>query len=213
VSFKVAPDAYDRFMGRYSTLLSPQMAEFAGIHHGQQALDVGCGPGALTAELMGRLGADAVAAVDPSPPFVEAIRSRYPGVDIRLASAEELPFPDRVFDAVLAQLAVHFMSDPLTGLTEMARVSRRGGVVAACVWDHAGGKGPLGLFWEAARELDPDVDDESTLAGTRKGHLVELFRTIGLRQVEGSTLSVSLEHPSFEDWWTPFTRPAPTSSP
>jgi SAM-dependent methyltransferase len=182
------------------------MADLAGIHDGQRVVDVGCGPGALTAELVRRLGAEAVAAVDPSPPFVEATRTRYPGVDVRLAPAEDLPFPDRVFDAALAQLSVHFMSDPLAGLAEMARVTRRGDVVAACVWDHAGGKGPLGLFWEAARELDPTVDDESQLAGTREGHLVELFETIGLRHVEGSTLSVSLDHPSFEDWWTPFTR-------
>ena len=154
----MAPEAYDRFMGRYSALLAPQLADFAGVHDGQQVVDVGCGPGALTAELVRRVGADAVAAVDPSPPFVEAVRTRYPGVDVRLAPAEELPFADRVFDAALAQLVVHFMSDPLAGLAEMARVTRRGGVVAACVWDHAGGKGPLGLFWDAARELDPDVD-------------------------------------------------------
>jgi SAM-dependent methyltransferase len=206
MSFNVAPEAYDRFMGRYSALLAPQLADFAGVQDGQQVVDVGCGPGALTAELVRRVGADAVAAVDPSPPFVEATRTRHPGVDVRLAPAEDLPFADRVFDAALAQLVVHFMSDPLAGLAEMARVTRRGGVVAACVWDHAGGKGPLGLFWDAARELDPDVADESQLAGVREGHLVELFGATGLRQVEGSTLSVSLEHPTFDDWWTPFTR-------
>lgn len=208
MSFNVAPEAYDRFMGRYSSLLAPQLADFAGVHDGQRVVDVGCGPGALTAELVRRVGADAVAAVDPSPPFVEATRTRYPGVDVRLAPAEELPFADRGFDAALAQLVVHFMSEPLAGLGEMARVTRRGGVVAACVWDHAGGKGPLGLFWDAARGLDSTVEDESQLAGTREGHLVELFGAAGLRQVEGSTLSVSLEHPTFEDWWTPFTRGA-----
>ena len=69
----------------------------------------------------------------------------------------------------------------------MARVTRRDGVVAACVWDHAGGQGPLGLFWQAARELDPDVDDESQLAGAREGHLAELFAAAGLREIEETT--------------------------
>src|SRR6266542_4771613 len=92
VSFAVAADAYDRFMGRYSTRLAPQLADFADVHRGQRALDVGCGPGALTGELVARLGADAVAAVDPSESFVVAARERHPGVDVRHAAAEELPF-------------------------------------------------------------------------------------------------------------------------
>jgi ubiquinone/menaquinone biosynthesis C-methylase UbiE len=175
VNFDVAADAYDRFMGRYSLLLSPQLADLAAVRKGQRVLDVGCGPGALTAELVRRLEPAAVAAVDPSEPFVAAARARYPGVDVQQASAEQLPFPDHSFDAALAQLVVHFMSDPVAGLAEMARVTRHGGVVAACVWDHAGGRGPLSLFWQAARELDPDVHDESQLPGGREGHLVELF--------------------------------------
>jgi len=205
VSFTVGADAYDRFMGRYSVLLAPQLADFAGVAAGQRVLDVGCGPGALTAELVRRLEPDAVSAVDPSEPFVAAARERLPGVSVRRAPAEQLPFGDQAFDAALAQLVVHFMADPVTGLRELARVTRKHGVVAACVWDFAGGQGPLSPFWEAARELDPDVEDESHLAGAREGHLAQLFQAAGLDQIEESTLSVSLEHPSFEDWWEPFT--------
>jgi SAM-dependent methyltransferase len=206
MSFDVAADAYDRFMGRYSLPLSPQMADLAGVRSGQRVLDVGCGPGALAAELVRRLGPEAVAAVDPSASFVDAARTRNPGVKVLQASSEHLPFAEREFDASLAQLVVHFMSDPVAGLAEMARVTRQDGVVAACVWDHAGGQGPLSIFWQAARELDPDVEDESLLAGAREGHLAELFEAAGLRSIEESALSVSVEHPSFEEWWEPFTR-------
>ena len=172
---------------------------------GQRVLDVGCGPGALTAVLVGRLGPGAVSAVDPSEPFVAAARARNPGVEVVRASAEALPFPDGTFDATLAQLVVHFMSDPVAGLAEMARVTRRDGVVAACVWDHGGRQGPLRVFWQAARELEPDVDDESRLAGVREGHLAELFEAAGLHDIEQATLTASLEHASFEEWWKPFT--------
>jgi ubiquinone/menaquinone biosynthesis C-methylase UbiE len=205
VSFDVAAEAYDRFMGRYSLLLSAQLADFAGVRAGQRALDVGCGPGALTAELVDRLGSANVVAVDPSEPFVAAARARNPGVDVRQAAAERLPFPDGAFDAALAQLVVHFMSDPVAGVAEMARVTRGDGLVAACVWDHAGGQGPLSVFWQAARELDPGVRDESHLAGAREGHLAELFVQAGLRKIEQATLASSLEHSSFEAWWEPFT--------
>ncbi len=205
MSFEVAAEAYDEFMGRYSVLLAPQMADIARVRAGQRVLDVGCGPGALTAELVTRLGAAAVAAVDPSPPFVAAVRARYPGVEVSQAPAERLPFPDRSFDAALAQLVVHLMSDSVAGLAEMARVTRRDGVIAACVWDHAGDQGPLSLFWQAARVLDPEVDDESQLAGVREGHLAELLQAAGLREIEEMALSVRREHSSFEAWWEPFT--------
>lgn len=205
MSFDVAAEAYDQFMGRYSVLLAPQLADLAGVRAGQQALDVGCGPGALTGELVKRLGATAVSAVDPSEPFVEAAAARHPGVTVRRAAAEALPFAERSFDAALAQLVVHFMADPVAGLGEMRRVTRPGGVVAACVWDHAGGTGPLGLFWGAAHELDPDVDDESRLAGVREGHLAELFGAAGLRAIDTATLSADREHATFDEWWEPFT--------
>jgi SAM-dependent methyltransferase len=205
MSFTVAADAYDRFMGRYSVPLAPQFAEFAGVAAGQTVLDVGCGPGALTAELVRRLGPDAVSAVDPSEPFVAAARERHPGVSVQRASAEQLPFDDDAFDASLAQLVVHFMTDPVAGLREMARVTRKRGLVAACVWDHAGGRGPLSPFWEAAHELDAEVMDESQLAGAREGHLSELLEAAGLNDVEESVLSVDVEHTSFDEWWEPFT--------
>src|SRR4249919_21458 len=116
MGFDVAAESYDRFMGRYSMLLSPQMADLADVRPGQRVLDVGCGPGALTAELVARVGPAGVSAVDPSEPFVAAARERNPDVDVRQAAAEELPFPDRSFDAALAQLVVQFMADPAAGV-------------------------------------------------------------------------------------------------
>lgn len=205
MSFRVGAEDYDRFMGRYSLPLAAPFAEFAGGRDARRVLDVGCGPGALTKELVSRFGANAVTAVDPFPGFVEAARARHPGVRVEVAPAEELPFEDELFDAALAQLVVHFMADPVAGLREMARVTRPKGVVAACVWDHAGGGGPLSRFWEAAHELDSDVEDESRLNGARQGHLGELFRAAGVREVAEAALSVDVEHPSFEEWWEPFT--------
>ena len=204
MSFDVPAEAYDRFMGIHSRQLSPQLIELARIVPGNRVLDVGCGPGALTADLVERLGAQSVAAVDPSEPFVAAARERHPDVDVRRAGVEALPYPDRSFDATLAQLVVHFMTDPVAGLREMARVTRPAGVVAACVWDHAGGRSPLAPFWEAAHELDLSTEDESGLPGAREGHLVELFETAGLRAVDGTVLGVSFEYERFEDWWEPF---------
>jgi SAM-dependent methyltransferase len=205
VSFAVDPDAYDRFMGRYSLLLAPQLADLAAVSAGQRVLDVGCGPGPLTAELVNRLGAPAVSAVDPSEPFVSAAKERHPGVDVRRAAAEQLPFQDAEFDATLAQLVVHLMENPTLGVEEMVRVTRKRGVVAACVWDYAGGRGPVSALWDAARELDPEVVDESHLAGVRDGHLAQLFEAAGLQDVEETAHSISVEHSSFEEWWEPFT--------
>lgn len=204
MSFDVAADAYDRFMGRYSRVLSPVFADFVGVRTGQRVLDVGCGPGALTTELVHRLGPASVAAVDPSEPFVAAARERHPGVDVRRSSAEDIPHPDGAFDVVMAQLVMHFMRDQVAGLAEMARVTRPDGLVAACVWDFAGERAPISAFWQAAREADTQVQDESDLGGAREGHLRQLFEAAGLQDVEETALLVPVEHESFDDWWEPF---------
>ena len=205
MSFEVAAEAYDRFMGRYSALLSPQLADLAGVTVGTQVLDVGCGPGALVGELVARVGADHVTAADPSEPFVTAARTRYPGVTVEQASAEHLPFDDGGFDVALAQLVVHFMHDPVAGLREMARVTRGGGVVAASVWDLAGGRAPLSVYWEAVHSVDAGTIDESGLAGTREGHLAGLFAAAGLVELEETTQTVHSEFATFDEWWEPYT--------
>lgn len=204
VSFAVSADAYDRFMGRYSTPLAAVFADFAGVAATNRVLDVGCGPGALTAELISRLGDQQVVAVDPSDSFVEAVRQRHPGVELHHAVAEDLPLSDDTVDVALAQLVVHFMTDPVGGLREMARVTRPGGVVAACVWDYDEGGSPLSLFWEAARDVDAGAPGEATLPGTRRGQLALLLREADMEAVEATALSVTVEHTGFEDWWHPF---------
>ncbi len=205
MSFDVSAESYLRFMGRYSGPLAVQFADLAGIQAGQRVLDVGCGPGPLTAELVARLGPAAVSAADPSASFAAAVQERLPEVDVRQAPAERLPFPDGAFDAALAQLVVHFMADPVAGLREMGRVTGPGAVVAACVWDHAGGRGPVAAFWSAARELDPDVDDESGLAGVREGDLARLFGQAGLDVTRTEELTVRARFEGFGQWWEPYT--------
>lgn len=87
----------------------------------------------------------------------------------------------------------------------MGRVTRAGGVVAACVWDHASGRGSLAAFWQAVRELDPRAHDESGLAGVREGHLAQLFGQAGLSVTHATALTVQVQHATFDEWWEPFT--------
>src|SRR3954454_11351147 len=205
MSFDVSADAYLRFMGRWSEPLAGQFLASADLLVTGQVLDVGCGPGALTAALVDRYGGPAVAAIDPSESFVVATRTRFPELDVRRGTAEALPYDDRSFDAALAQLVVHFMTDPVAGLRDMGRVTRPGGVVAACVWDHGGGQGPLTPFWQDVKARDPGAQDESELAGAREGDLPALFAAAGLRDVEATALPVGRDYASFEDWWEPST--------
>jgi SAM-dependent methyltransferase len=205
VSFDVAADAYGRFMGRFSEPLAAQFTGFADVATADRVLDVGCGPGALTAQLVGHLGAEAVSAIDPSEPFVAAARDRLPGVDVRLGAAEQLPWPDATFDRALAQLVVQFMADPGAGVGEMRRVTRPGGLVAASVWDHGTGRGPLSPFWKAARATNPGARGESAQVGVHQGELAEVLRSAGLHDVEESLLTVTVGFESFEQWWEPYT--------
>ncbi|MDQ6526664.1 class I SAM-dependent methyltransferase [Nocardioides sp. LHD-245] len=205
--FEVAADAYVRFMGTFSGPLAGLFADvgLAGVDPTAPVLDVGCGPGMLTAELVRRRGAPDVAAVDPVASFVAATAAAHPEADVRAASAEALPFADAAFGATLAQLAVNFMTDPAAGTSEMRRVTRPGGRVSACVWDHAGGRGPLSPLWGAARALDPAVGGEGALPGAHGGDLTALLGAAGLREVTEVELTVAVRFARFADWWEPYT--------
>jgi SAM-dependent methyltransferase len=206
-TFQTASDAYDRHIGRYGAALAAQLLKAARVTPGQRALDVGCGPGALTDALAARLGPQRVSAVDPSSPFVEACRRRVPGVDVALGAAEELPFDGGRFDAVLSQLVVNFMTDARAGVREMSRVARRGGVVAASVWDYADGMTLLRRFWDAALLVDPEGapahDEGRVMRFCTPDELEGLWREAGLVDVKTSELLVSADYESFDSLWEP----------
>jgi SAM-dependent methyltransferase len=206
-TFRAPADAYDRLVGRYSPHLAAELIEFAGVEPGSRALDVGCGPGALTAALAERLGTENVSGADPSEPFVQACRARLPEVEVVLAAADSLPFADGAFDATLSQLVVNFMPDAPVGVREMARVTRPGGVVASCVWDYAGEMTLLRAFWDAAREIDPErgpaADEGVVMRWCGEGELADLWEAVGLREVRFGSLVATASYADFEDLWAP----------
>ena len=206
-TFRVAADAYDRLVGRYGRELAAGLIDVAGIPEGSRVLDVGCGPGALTRALAERLGPEAVGAVDPSEPFVEACRARVPGADVRLGSAEALPFEDGAFGAVLSQLVVNFIEDPHAGVREMRRVTAPGGVMASSVWDYAGGMTFLRTFWDAAVALGlpgaRERDEARAMRFATLGDLAGLWREAGLEDVHSGPLDVAADYRDFNDLWEP----------
>jgi SAM-dependent methyltransferase len=206
-TFHTPAAAYDRHIGRYGPQLASGLLEFAGVELGMRALDVGCGPGALTAALVERLGPANVSGADPSQLFAEACRARQSGVEVVVAAAESLPFVDDGFDVTLSQLVVNFMDDPEAGLGEMVRVTRGGGVVASCVWDYAGEMTLLRAFWDAARAIDPGrgaaADEGVVMAWCGQGELGELWRAAGLRHVRFGPLVVRTSYANFDDLWSP----------
>jgi SAM-dependent methyltransferase len=206
--FRAPADAYDRFVGRYSPALASELIAFAGVESPMRALDVGAGPGALTAALAERVGAQNVAAVEPSDVFAQACRDRAPGVEVTVAGAQALPFPDGAFDATLSQLVVNFIPDPLAGVREMARVTRPGGTVASCVWDYGGEMRMLRAFWDAAREVDPSggaaADEATVMRCCGEGDLGELWASAGITGVRSGELVVSAAYEDFDDLWSPF---------
>lgn len=204
--FAVPADAYDRYVGRYSPALASELVRFAGVSAGERALDVGCGPGALTTTLATLLGADHVAAVDPSEPLVAACRERNPGVRVELARAEAMPFADHEFDHVLSQLVVNFLADAPAGLAEMRRVARPGGVIAACTWDYAEGMTLIRAIFDAAIALDPaavEHDEGRHMRYCQPGELRDLWVGGGLHDVEVQPLTVRAAYEGFDDLWSP----------
>jgi SAM-dependent methyltransferase len=200
--FDISGDAYDRFMGRYSRRLAPLFVEFAGVDGDAHVLDVGCGPGALTAELVDRLGPDRVAAVDPSSSFVAAIRERLPGVSVQQAQAEELPLPDASVDAALSQLVVAFIDDAPRAARELHRVLRPNGTAAFCMWDGGGAMQLFGVVWGALHAVDPTLPEEGRRLGYRDpDSLRGLLQGAEFADVKTAPLDVEGAYADFEDFW------------
>jgi SAM-dependent methyltransferase len=199
--FGGSSEAYDRFMGRYSTQLAVEFADFAGVHAPQRAVDVGAGTGALAEELVRRLGEENVAAAEPSADYAATLRTRFPRADVREAPAEELPWEDASFDSALAQLVVVFLNDAPGAVRELARVTQSGGVVATCMWEVEGVE-MMNALNEIRRRLNPgdpgpvtDYRDEASLRG--------LFEEAGLRDVETTRIEVSVEYETVDELWEP----------
>ncbi len=204
--FDAPAEHYDRFMGRYSERLAVALADAADIGETDRVLDVGCGPGALTNDLVRRVGAERVAAIDPAEQFVAECARRNPGADVRQGDAEQLPWDDDSFDAALSCLVIAFMDDPAAGVGEMVRVTRPGGTLASCMWDFdEGGMRMLDIFWTAIRETKPSVKRGEPTPGTTRGDIATLFRDAGLEDVVDDSLTVAADYTSFDDFWVPFT--------
>ena len=206
-TFRASADAYDRFVGRYGPTLAAELIKFSGVEPGVRAIDVGCGPGALSAALADRLGAESVSAADPSAEFVEACRVRVPGIDVAEARAEALPFVNDTFDAAFSQLVVNFMDDPQSGVREMARVTRPEESSPHASGDYAGEMTLLRAFWDAARETVTEraaaADEGVVMRWCGDGELAELWRVAGLSAVRFGSLAVKANYTDFEDLWSP----------
>ncbi|MBX4992336.1 SAM-dependent methyltransferase [Rhizobium binae] len=202
-------DGYERLMGRWSKRLAPMLIDFAEVADGERVLDVGCGTGSLTFTLAEKPGLQEIAAIDYSPVFVEAAirRNTDPRITIRQADACALPFEDNHFDRAISLLVLHFVPEAGKAVSEMARVVRPGGVVAAAVWDHYGGMSGMRMMWETVVMLD-----ENALPLRRKycfqpmmrpGEMRESFVARGLVNVEETSLLIRMDYLSFDDYWQP----------
>jgi SAM-dependent methyltransferase len=203
-----AADAYERFMGRWSRDLAPLLVRFAEVRDGDALLDVGSGTGALAAALAAAAPSSRIVGVDPAASYVAFAKSRHPGGLVRFeeGDAQQLRFPGATFDRTLSLLVVNFIPDRAKALSEMARVTRPGGTVAAAVWDYGQGMEMLRVFWDEAIALDPAAAsrDERHMPLCRSGELAALWRGHGLQDVKEDALTIETRFSSFDDYWSPF---------
>lgn len=214
------PADYERFMGRWSARLAPKLIDFAGVRDGQRILDVGSGTGSLSHALVNRGGTTDVVGVDPVEAYVSFARQAVPHPRARFeaGAAESLPFGDESFDVTLSLLVLQDLADPDRAVREMARVTRRGGTVAACQWDFQAGIPMFALLRQAAEAVAPQAvarrrAEEGPINPTSRTDLERLWVNCGLSAVRTSTLELSMEFDSFDDFWLPLLGEAtPTSA-
>ena len=197
---------YERYVGRWSTRVARVFLDWLGLPPGLRWLDVGSGTGALTAEILDRCAPASVVGVEPSEGFLADAKQRLGGrAELQRGDAASLPLPDASVDATVSGLVLNFVRDPRGAVAEAKRVTRRGGAVAAYVWDYVGHMQLMRYFWDAAVELDPDAPDEGTrFPISDPGRLEELFAGAGLTGPHARSIDVPTTFTGFDDYWTPF---------
>jgi SAM-dependent methyltransferase len=178
------------------------------VRDGDALLDVGSGTGALAAALASAAPSSRIVGIDPAAPYVASAQARLGSALVRfeVGDAQQMAFPDAGFDRTLSLLVVNFIPDAAKAVTEMTRVTRRGGIVAAAVWDYGGGMEMLRVFWDEAIALKPasDARDERHMPFCRRGELAALWRRQGLQNVVEDGLTIETRFASFDDYWAPF---------
>jgi SAM-dependent methyltransferase len=211
-------DAYEAYVGRWSRRVAEAFVQWLDPSTGQRWLDVGCGTGALTETVLALANPAQVVGVDPSVGFLGSARARITDTRAEFCTgdARMLPLPDRSFDLVVSALALNFVPDPGQAVAESARVAVSGGVVAAYVWDYAGGMAMMRYFWDAATALDStavELDEGRRFPMCRPEPLCELWTNAGMHEVAIQPIEVPTLLVDFADYWTPFLGgqgPAPT---
>jgi len=201
--------AYEAYVGRWSRAVAGEFLAWLAVPPGSHWLDVGSGTGALTETILQQAQPAEVTGVDPSEGFVSYAREHIQNgrASFRVGDAMALPFADEMFNAVVSSLALNYFPRHDVGLAEMVRVARRGGVVAAYVWDYAGQMQMLRVFWDAAIELDPAIaerDQGNRFPICKPEPLTELFKGAGLTGVEVRAIDLPMNFRDFDDYWLPF---------
>ena len=211
VSTFTALDAsqYEQMMGRWSQILARQFIAFADVRDHDKVLDVGCGTGSLTLELLAAAKYLAVEAIDYSPVYLAAAKAK-PGLEavtFTQADVGNLPQADASFDRALSLLVLQFVPDTAGALAQMRRVVRPGGVVAAAVWDMRGGIPMQRIFWDTAACLSPGGEAARARAFSRPltgpGELRTAFEAAGLLDVVDTALVMRMDYGSCDDFWEP----------
>lgn len=202
--------AYQQLMGRWSKRLAPLLIEFAGLRREAKLPDVGCGTGSLALALHEALPNARVTGLDYSQPFLDYARLAAPQdgrVTFDQGDAGSLPYEDESYDATLSLLVLNFVPDARKAAREMVRVTGRGGIVAAAVWDFKGGFTWLRVFADTAAALreSGDAFRAKVFSGpfTGPGELAAAWTQMGLQKVVQTSLTIRMEFTSFADYWEP----------
>jgi ubiquinone/menaquinone biosynthesis C-methylase UbiE len=196
-------EAYERLMGRWSRLVAEAFLDWLDVPNDLTWLDVGCGNGAFTEELIARCAPAAVTAIDPSDDQLAYARTRPSArmADFRAGDAHKLPFDDDTFDVAAMALVIGFLPDPGAAVAEMARVVRPGGLVTGYMWDVPGGGVPVHPIYVTLESMGFMSVRPPNSAASEREAMQRFWKDARLETVETRVIRIPTVYSDFEDFW------------
>jgi ubiquinone/menaquinone biosynthesis C-methylase UbiE len=202
-------ELYNEFMGKWSSIVAKEFINWLIRENNfeqKKWLDVGCGTGALSFEILKKTKPLSVVGIDPSKEYLPK-KTQFENSTFLVGSAENHQFRNSEFDIIVSALALNFMTNKENSIRKILKILKPGGTFALYVWDYAEKMEFLRYFWNAVVQENPEsvkFDEAQLFPICNRDKLKKLFIDCGIKEIFENDIVIETKFDNFDQYWNSF---------